>query len=191
MTVDLLPFPWILQYPTVAHHSTVDTLRCVAAILPVVQHLPVSRRVEDRKSLHQCCWHRENRINLEDEAFTKILKSQEDLVAEPLTFFGAYVIAPAHIFRNSWLVWKKEKPRGCMCGCTDREPPLSPNDKHLNCDDTHMSRIRLSKILLIFCLGIFLNKPCPSLSAQQLWHDYLKLHSKKRIRFFHRETFKN
>lgn len=55
MSVDLLPSLWILQYPSVPHHSTVDALRFVAAILPVVQHLPVSRRVEDRKSLHQRC----------------------------------------------------------------------------------------------------------------------------------------
>lgn len=55
MSVDLLPFLWILQYPTVPHHSTVDAVWFVAAILPVVQHLPVSRRVEDRKSLHQRC----------------------------------------------------------------------------------------------------------------------------------------
>lgn len=55
MAVNLLPFLRILQYPTVAHHGAADALRFSAAILPVVKHQPVSRRVEDRKSLLQCC----------------------------------------------------------------------------------------------------------------------------------------
>lgn len=62
MTVDLLPFLWILQYPTVPHHSTVDTVWFIAVVLPVVQHLPVSRRVEDRESFHQRCWHRKTEL---------------------------------------------------------------------------------------------------------------------------------
>lgn len=55
VAVDLLPFLRVLQYPTVSHHGAADTLRAVAAILPVIQHLPAGRRVEGRESVHQSC----------------------------------------------------------------------------------------------------------------------------------------
>lgn len=52
VTVNLLPLLRVLQYPTVSHHGAADTLGVVAAILPVIQHLPVGRRVEGGESIH-------------------------------------------------------------------------------------------------------------------------------------------
>lgn len=64
VAVDLLPFLRVLQYPTVPHHSAANTLRVVAAILPVVQHLPVGGRVEEREGVHQSCRPTNQRKNL-------------------------------------------------------------------------------------------------------------------------------
>lgn len=66
VAVNLLPFLRVLQYPTVSHHGAADTLRVVAAILPVVQHLPVGRRVEGRESVHQSCRPTKERNNLDE-----------------------------------------------------------------------------------------------------------------------------
>lgn len=52
VAVNLLPLLRVLQDPPVSHHSAADALGVVAAIFPVVQHLPVGRRVEGRESVH-------------------------------------------------------------------------------------------------------------------------------------------
>lgn len=57
MSVDLLPFLGTLQYPAVANHRTADALRPVAALRPVIQHVPVRGGVEDREGLRQRCVH--------------------------------------------------------------------------------------------------------------------------------------
>lgn len=112
MTVDLLPFLGIFQYPTVPHYSTVDALRFIATLLPVVQHLPVSRGVEERKRRHQCCWCKSKNLVL-ITSFLKAFKEGLELQPEHL------VVAPSTFFCNcnhpqiQLLVWKKETARVC------------------------------------------------------------------------------
>lgn len=108
VAVDLLPFSWIIQYPTVPHHSTSDTLWFVVAILPVVQHLPVSRKVEDRKRLHQCCWHRETEL-----IWITVLKNHVIYIAVPWQFCR-FVIKSTHNLSNLWFVWGERPDAACV-----------------------------------------------------------------------------
>lgn len=48
MLVNIPAFLWILQNPSVAHDSTADTPWAVATTIPVIKHVPVGWRVENR-----------------------------------------------------------------------------------------------------------------------------------------------
>lgn len=61
--VYLLAFLWAIQNPSVSNHSAAPAACVVAAALPVVQHLLVGRRVEDRQSFHQS-WRHQDRNDL-------------------------------------------------------------------------------------------------------------------------------
>lgn len=59
MAVNLLPFAGTVQYPGVAHHGAARALGAAAALLPVVQHQPVGRGVEEGQSVGHSWKHTE------------------------------------------------------------------------------------------------------------------------------------
>lgn len=156
MAVDLLPFLWVLQDPPVPHHSTADTLGLVAAVLPVVQQPQVSSRAENRQSFLQRCRHTNNRINLDKIYLTNPLSWETDLVAELLCFFCLcnYISPQIQLF-VMWSERKKERKK---------TPPRLHVWAHrqeatiiymIRSSQAHMSTIKSSKILQVFCLEMF------------------------------------